>query len=146
VASRPRVITGGHLIFSLRDTKKIDCACYEPTKKFRNIIRELYPGDKITVYGGVRKTPLTLNIEKIKIHKLATIHHKVENPFCPQCKRHMKSMGKKGGYRCRHCGEKTNKENAKIETIKRKLLPGFYEVPVVARRHLAKPLKRMKTL
>lgn len=146
VASLPQTITGGHLIFSLEDTEKIDCACYEPTKKFRNVIRSLYPGDKITVYGGIRKHPITLNIEKIQIHELVTIHSKVANPLCPLCKRHMKSIGKNDGYRCRRCGIKTGEEKAKIVKIKRKLRPIFYEVPVVARRHLAKPLKRMQNL
>jgi tRNA(Ile2)-agmatinylcytidine synthase len=55
----------------------------------------------------------------------------------------MKSMGKKDGYRCRHCGTRFGKEKAKTVIIQRNLQPIFYEVPVVARRHLAKPLKRM---
>ena len=58
----------------------------------------------------------------------------------------MKSVGKNDGYRCRRCGIKTGAEKAKIVQIKRKLCPVFYEVPVVARRHLAKPLKRMKNI
>jgi len=146
VASKPRAITGGHLIFSFGNTKKIDCACYEPTKNFRSIIRYLCPGDKISVYGGIRKNPFTLNIEKIQIHALVAIHRKVENPLCPRCHRHMKSIGKNNGYRCRRCGIKTGEEKAKIVPIKRQLCPIFYEVPVVARRHLAKPLKRMKNI
>ena len=146
VASAPRTITGGHLIFSLMGTKTIDCACYEPTKNFRTVIRNLYPGDKITVYGGIRTNPLTVNIEKILIHELVAIHRKVENPVCPRCKRHMKSMGKNDGYRCRRCGIKSGNEKATTVTIKRNLSSIFYEVPVVARRHLAKPLKRMQNI
>ena len=56
----------------------------------------------------------------------------------------MKSIGKNGGYRCRRCGIKSGEEKTKTVTITRNLRPIFYEVPVVARRHLAKPLKRMQ--
>jgi tRNA(Ile2)-agmatinylcytidine synthase len=58
----------------------------------------------------------------------------------------MKSTGKNTGYRCRRCGIKTEEEKAKIVQITRPLCPIFYEVPVVARRHLAKPLKRMHNI
>ena len=139
-----RTLKGGHVIFTLRDkTGSIDCAAYEPTKGFRSIIRALYPGDKITVYGGVRHRPLTLNIEKLEVHELVTLEKKMENPLCPQCGRHMKSRGKTGGYRCRRCGEKMGADGAKMQILQRPLQKGFYEVPVVARRHIAKPLKRM---
>ncbi|MBN2603041.1 MAG: DUF1743 domain-containing protein [Candidatus Thermoplasmatota archaeon] len=140
----PKTIKGGHVFFEICDNKKnaITCAAYEPTKQFRRIVRNLRPGDIIEVYGGVRTKPLTINLEKIKIIKLTRIFEKEENPICPDCRKHMKSVGAGQGYKCRICGKKSNEPIEK--EIKRTLTNGFYEVPVCARRHLSKPLKRMK--
>jgi tRNA(Ile2)-agmatinylcytidine synthase len=52
----------------------------------------------------------------------------------------MKSKGKNQGYKCLKC--KTKKLYAESKKINRKINYGFYEVPVCARRHLSKPLKR----
>jgi len=95
-------------------------------------------GDKVTVYGSIRKYPYTLNIEKIKIDKLADIYKKLI-PTC-KCGSKMSSIGKNKGYRCEKCGSKTT--DIKYVKIERKIKEGFYEVPVCARRHLSKPLKR----
>ena len=56
----------------------------------------------------------------------------------------MTSAGKNKGFKCKHCG-KTIKSDEKVkEHVKRDLTEGrFYETPVSARRHLAKPLIRM---
>lgn len=144
VKREPYTIKGGHVIFSIYDGNEIECTAYEPTKKFRNIILKLRRGDEIIVYGGVRKEPFTINIEKIKILKLADVYEKVENPFCKNCKKHMKSAGKGKGYRCSICGKRAGENEAKYLKINREISPGFYEVPVIARRHLAKPLKRIR--
>ncbi len=140
ILSKPKTIQGGHVIFSISENNhQIDCAAYEPTKNFRNLIRELEKNDFVTVFGGVRKKPLTINIEKIKIESLADVYEKII-PSCPKCGKKMKSIGKNQGYRCRKCGIKTKKIQTK--KIERKIKTGFYEVPVCARRHLSKPLKR----
>lgn len=146
VASKPSTIVGGHVVFKLRDesNKVIDCAAYEPTKQFRDIIRELQVGDTIKVFGGVREKPFTINLEKIHIKKLVRIKKKVENPICTRCGKHMKSIGKEAGYRCIRCGLEVDEKQVRFVSVKRVLKPGFYEVPVCARRHLSKPLKRMK--
>ena len=142
VTKIPYTIEGGHVIFSIKDsTGKIDCAAYEPTKQFREIIRELIPGDKIEVYGGVRKKPLTINLEKINTKHLEKQVEKVENPVCPKCGKHMKSKGTGQGYKCKKCGTKS--EKPLVKERKRNIKTSFYEVPVCARRHLSKPLKRM---
>jgi tRNA(Ile2)-agmatinylcytidine synthase len=146
VSRQPITIKGGHVIFVLEDkTGKIDCAAYEPTKEFRLVIRKLRVGDLVECYGSVKekKGELTLNLEKIKILKLVKIKEKAGNPLCLKCKRHMHSIGKDKGYRCRHCGNKASEEAAIFKEVPRKLNPGFYEVPVCARRHLAKPLKKL---
>jgi len=144
VIVKPHTIKGGHVLFTISNdfNEKIDCAAYEPTKQFRNIIRELLIGDVVEVYGGVRKKPLTINIEKIEIKKLVDNFIKIENPICPICKKHMKSKGKNQGYKCLKC--KTKKVFAERKKKERNLNHGFYEVPVCARRHISKPLKRYK--
>ncbi len=144
VKKAPRTIKGGHIIFSIHDGDEIECAAYEPTKQFRNIIRQLIPGDEVVVYGGVRARPFTINLEKIEIRKLADAYKKVENPVCSKCGKHMKSIGKGKGYRCPKCGVKAGEEDAKYVKVERKLKEGIYEVPIIAMRHLTKPIKRMK--
>jgi len=142
VSKAPYDIHGGHVFFRVEDeTGSIDCAAYEPTKQFRKIIRRLLPGDTVEIYGSVREKPLTVNLEKFRVKKLVEKYEKVENPVCPICGKHMKSIGKNQGYRCVRCGEKSNKPV--IRRVNRELKPGFYEVPVCARRHLSKPLKRI---
>ena len=138
----PYTIMGGHVIFKMKDsTEEIDCAAYEPTKKFREVIRELDIGDKVEVYGGVRKEPLTVNLEKINVEYLEKKVEKIENPVCSKCGKHMKSKGTGHGYKCKNCGTKSEKPF--FREIKRDINIGFYEVPVCARRHISKPLKRM---
>ncbi len=144
VVSRSRKIEGGHVIFELEDeTGKIDCAAYEPTKGFRRIVEKLYPGDVVEVYGSVRKEPRSINIEKMRIIKLKEIWEKVENPICPKCGRRMESIGRGKGYRCRRCGTRAPEEAAVYRKVNRDIGVGWYEVPVIARRHLARPLKLM---
>ncbi len=142
VVKVPFTVEGGHVFFTIKDSSgEIDCAAYEPTKNFRKIIRELNLGDKVEVYGGVRKDPLTINLEKINIKYLEKQVEKVENPICPKCDKHMKSKGINQGYRCNKCGTKSDKPIFK--EIKRNINTGLYEVPVCARRHLSKPIKRI---
>jgi tRNA(Ile2)-agmatinylcytidine synthase len=143
VCEPPHTIKGGHVIFRIKDSSgEIDCAAYEPTKEFRNIVRELVSGDVVEVYGGVRGKPLTINLEKINIKRLEKQIEKFENPVCPRCGKHMKSKGKNQGYRCVRCGTKSKKPI--LREKERRVSLGFYEVPVCARRHISKPLKRMK--
>jgi len=144
VSTIPKRIPGGHVIFSLTDEEEIsiDCAAYEPTKQFRAIISQLDPGELIEVYGGIREEPITINIEKINILSLVDVFEKIENPVCPVCGKHMRSKGLNQGYKCKTC--KTTADNPIKNRKKRTLQIGFYEVPICARRHLSKPLKRMK--
>ena len=140
----PRTIEGGHVLFSIADGGSIACAAYEPTKQFRDVVRRLRPGDVVTACGGVRASPLTVNLEKLYVRRLVPCHRKVENPVCPRCGKHMKSHGHGQGYRCAVCGRRAAEGDAAFEHVDRRLHPGWYEVPVVARRHLAKPLARFR--
>ncbi|WP_409199769.1 DUF1743 domain-containing protein [Methanobrevibacter sp. DSM 116169] len=139
--NNPITIEGGHVFFKIKDeTAEIECAAYEPTKNFRKIVLKLVKGDIIELYGGIGKEN-TFNIEKFKVIKLNNIKYK--NPIC-ECGKTLSSAGKGKGFKCKKCGFKT-KDNDKIATIiKRDLIEGeFYETPISARRHLAKPLCRM---
>jgi tRNA(Ile2)-agmatinylcytidine synthase len=142
VVEDPFTIQGGHVLFTITDpTGTIHCAAYEPTKEFRNIVRGLHVGDLIEVYGGVREHPLTINLEKLAVKQLTPLLVKTENPVCPTCGKHMKSKGTEQGYKCIKCG--TTSATPIIQEKPRTITKGFYEVPVCARRHLSKPLKRM---
>jgi len=141
VSAIPETICGGHVFFPIQDEKgdKIDCAAFEPTKNFRELIRKLRPGDKVVLSGSV--TSMTLNIEKIEIKTLVPLY-KEENPRCPDCKKHMKSAGQGQRFRCKKCGTQAS---SKIRyEVERDIERGLYEVPPCARRHLAKPLVREK--
>ncbi len=139
VSNPPETMEGGHVIFALTDDRaSLACAAFEPTKGFRNIIRQLRAGDEVAVCGSVKNR--TLNIEKIRIISLKV--QELRNPLC--CGKRMKSMGREQGYRCEKCG--TIKKEKVIETLQRNLIPGFYEVPPSARRHLSKPLIRSQEM
>lgn len=141
VISKPRVIEGGHMFIDLSDDSgSIECAAYEPTKDFRNIIALLKEGDFIEVYGGIGEQN-TFNIEKFKTIKLNNIEYR--NPICI-CGKRMSSAGKDKGYKCKRCGHKIISNGKEKNIIERKLLEEkFYETPVSARRHLSKPICRM---
>jgi tRNA(Ile2)-agmatinylcytidine synthase len=140
VADPPRAIEGGHLFFSLRrDGGTINCSAFEPTKAFRNIVRRLIPGDIVEAYGSVREG--TLNLEKINLLSLAE-QRTSQAPLCPTCGRRMESSGRGQGYRCRRCRTRVAMRDSR--PIPRDLETGFYEVPPSARRHLSKPLARMR--
>jgi tRNA(Ile2)-agmatinylcytidine synthase len=147
VYKKPRVITGGHVIFRIADeTGEIDCAAYEPTRQFRDVVKKLVVGDKVRVYGGVKEKPelpLTINLEKISILELAPIYKKV-NPLCPRCGKRMKSEGRGKGYSCKRCKTRLPAGEAKFVKVSREVGPGAFEVPPRARRHLAKPLLRVR--
>jgi tRNA(Ile2)-agmatinylcytidine synthase len=140
VKNHPKTIEGGHVIFTLYDELgEVECAAYEPTKDFRDIIRHLRPGDYLMVYGGVGGKG-TLNLEKIKIIRLAKTYDS-QNPRCI-CGKRMKSAGKNKGYKCPSCGSKFRKAAKEIVEMERQVHDGFYEVPPSARRHLSKPIIR----
>ncbi len=145
VVNPPETIKGGHLIFSLSNNRKsVDCTIYEPAKGFRKTGNNLRAGDRLTVIGGVRERPFTLNVEKIRIEELAEARIKVNNPLCKKCGKRMKSIGKGQGYRCPICGKKAGETDAEFKAERRDIRLGWYEPPVGSRRHLSKPLKRMR--
>jgi len=140
VTEEPYTIEGGHVFFYI-ETRfgEVKCAAFEPTKQFRDVIRQLKRGDVVEVYGSMKKD--TINLEKINIVELADVYVE-ENPRCPVCGKKMESAGRNQGFRCRRCKTKA-KEKVRVR-VERSLENGFYEVPPCARRHLSKPLIRME--
>ena len=142
VASNPRTLEGGHVVFSLALPGElgdgcIDCIAYEPTKGFRAIVRQLRTGDRVRVYGSFKSR--TLNLEKLELRTLNRVVLAI--PKCEQCGRPMESAGRSQGYRCRRC--RTARPAKELQLVARELEEGLYEVPPVARRHIAKPLIRL---
>jgi len=137
VASQPETREGGHVFCQLEaGDASIDAAAFEPTKRFRDRVRALRPGDEITACGEVSNG--TLKLEKFAVRDL--IEATQTTPDCPSCGRSMKSAGRNAGYRCRDCG--THADGLVEKPISRTLSEGWYEVPPCARRHIAKPLVR----
>ncbi|MBN1785836.1 MAG: DUF1743 domain-containing protein [Candidatus Methanofastidiosa archaeon] len=143
VSGEPHYEHKGHVFFTIEDdTGEMICAAYEPTKEFRNIVSQLIPGDEIEVWGGVKATDygMTLNLEKIKIVDLVPIYANIV-PLC--CGRKMNSVGREKGYRCKQCGIRIDQSDVSKRKVERASKLGLYEVPVIARRHLAKPISRI---
>ena len=154
VASEPETRRGGHVFVDLEPPNgdgieppdagngaagtgdRLTCAAFEPTKRFRDRVRALRVGDRITACGEVSDG--TLKLEKFAARDLVRTER--VTPTCPDCDRTMESAGRNQGYRCRDCG--TNRDEKAERTLERDLEPGWYEVPPCARRHVAKPLVR----
>ncbi|MFP4196523.1 MAG: DUF1743 domain-containing protein, partial [Methanomassiliicoccales archaeon] len=143
VTGEARDLPGGHAVVTIRTAQgRLECTAYEPSKGFREVLRSLFPGDRVRVVGELREIPLTLNVEKLEVISLAEWVRKTGNPLCPSCGRRMKSVGREQGYRCRHCGTKAREGEEETVTVGRDLTKGWYEPPVCARRHLSRPLSR----
>ncbi len=140
VKNKAQVIEGGHLIFTLTDRSgDIECAAYEPTKQFREFVRELESGDKLMVSGGIGDKG-SLNLEKFELTDLATVYT-LKNPIC-ECGKRMKSAGANKGYKCHNCGIKLRDGKKEAIPVQRNIKEGFYEPSPMARRHLSKPFVR----
>jgi tRNA(Ile2)-agmatinylcytidine synthase len=137
VVEPPETREGGHVFLTLGDGEAtVECAAFEPTKRFRDRVRALRVGDRLTVCGEVGDG--TLKLEKFALRE--QVETELVTPDCPDCGRSMSSAGRDQGYRCRDCG--THRDGKVERPIDRDLEPGWYEVPPVARRHIAKPLVR----
>nr|WP_218644694.1 tRNA(Ile)(2)-agmatinylcytidine synthase [Natronomonas gomsonensis] len=137
VRTAPETRQGGHVFFRVGDAEaELRCAAFEPTKRFRDHIRALRPGDELTVCGELKDG--TLKLEKFAVRDLDRTE--LVTPTCSACGRSMESAGRGQGYRCRDCGTAAD---GKVERrLDRELSVGWYEVPPRARRHIAKPLVR----
>ncbi|MEA1931438.1 MAG: tRNA(Ile)(2)-agmatinylcytidine synthase [Euryarchaeota archaeon] len=142
VATDPETRQGGHVFFKLAaedrsNVATVDCVAFEPTKRFRDRVRGLRVGDRLTVCG--EHSDGTIKLEKFAVRELNRTEQ--VTPECSSCGRRMKSAGRDQGYRCRDCG--TSRPGKVSREVDRGLERGWYEVPPVARRHIAKPLVRV---
>lgn len=138
VASSPATGPGGHVSFLLRGGGgEARCMAYEPTKGFREAVRLLVPGDEVIAVGSYKGG--SINLEKLKICRLAEATQ-IRPPVCHVCGKRMTSAGKAKGYKCRACGAR--EMQPETDRLERRVVPGWYEVPPTARRHLARPLVR----
>ncbi|MFB6134791.1 MAG: DUF1743 domain-containing protein [Halanaeroarchaeum sp.] len=137
VLTDPWTEEGGHVFFTLgANGERRRCVAFEPTKRFRDRVRALRTGDRVTVVGEVADG--TIKLEKFAVRDLETTER--VTPTCPECGTSMESAGADQGYRCRDCA--TSAPGRVERQVTRDLSVGWYEVPPVARRHVAKPLVR----
>jgi tRNA(Ile2)-agmatinylcytidine synthase len=139
VASPPLTAKGGHVSFSLEDGEgaRVQCMAFEPTKGFREVVRSLLPGDRVVVAGSYKGG--SINLEKLLVEVVASPVIS-RPPVCERCGKRMTSAGTGKGFKCRKCGGRSR--DAETNLVLRSLTPGWYEVPPLARRHLARPLCR----
>jgi tRNA(Ile2)-agmatinylcytidine synthase len=134
-------IHGGHLIIEFEESE-IPAAVYSPTGDLVRIAEKLMPGDRVRVYGGMRRPSknhsMVLNAERIDV--LFILDKIYTNPVCDKCGKKMKSEGLGKGFGCRTCGLK-KKEKTPV-TIERGIVPGIYLSSTRAHRHLTKPFAR----
>jgi len=147
VSKNPRIIPVRHVLFSVRDNSgEIDCIAYEPTGDLRKIVHKLVTGDCVEIVGAVNRATknklLTVNLEKIKVLSLDQ-ELMMQNPFCPNCQKRLKSMGKHQGFRCERCGKKFVNIKKQEVILSRTLKPGLYVASTRSQRHLTKPLRRL---
>ena len=163
VTDDPETKQGGHVHVDVAGSSDegptLRCVAFAPTGRFRDRVRALRPGDRVTVCGEheVREATeateataetdsgnststerSTLKLEKLAVRDL--VRTELVTPTCPDCSRRMSSAGRGQGYRCRDCD--TSVPGRVERPIGRALEPGWYEVPPSARRHVAKPLVR----
>ena len=137
VRESPATRAGGHVFLTVGDGEAtIEVAAFEPTKRFRDRVRALRVGDDLTLCGEVSDG--TLKLEKFAVRALVRTER--VTPDCPDCGRSMESAGADQGYRCRDCS--TTAPGKVDRPLDRDIERGWYEVPPVARRHVAKPLVR----
>jgi tRNA(Ile2)-agmatinylcytidine synthase len=146
VSKEPRVIQGGHVIFTIKDnTGEVDCAAYAPTVTLCKTARKLMTGDVLKVYGGVRSSSsehgMTINLEKMNVLELA-LEASFVNPDCPDCGKRMSSMGTNQGFRCDKCGFRSSQLKRVEVNEERGLKKGMYITSPRSQRHLTKPHRR----
>ena len=148
VCEKPRRIVGGHVFLRvLASGRVVECAAFEPTGDFKEVVAALIPGDEITVFGGVRnrdpsrQSALTVNLEKVKVNRVAD-DFVARNPGCPKCGKRMKSAGRNQGYKCPRCRFTSRTAKKQLISRTRALQPGLYLPDRKAQRHLTKPISR----
>lgn len=147
VAGAAQTIAGGHVFVGLKEPAtgaRIALAAFEPTKGLRDAVRALRAGDKVEAFGAVSEgaNGPQVNLEKVRLLERAVHRVKIANPIC-SCGKAMKSRGDAQGFRCVRCGREAPRSAATFAPEPRAIQPGWFEACVCARRHLAKPIRRI---
>jgi tRNA(Ile2)-agmatinylcytidine synthase len=137
---------GGHVYISLvTEGCEVTSAVYEPAGDLVRMASRLATGDRVTVFGGVRRRsqahPAIVNVEKLEVLSVAP-RKEYENPACPECGRRTKSEGRGKGFQCPACGMRLRGARKKAKTLPREIQPGVYLPSPGAQRHLTKQLVR----
>ena len=145
INSKPYVIEGGHVIFTVKqNSAEMPAAVYEPTG-LADVATKLEEGDVIEIGVGVRKGTTKhskiLNVEYLWVLKLAPVYE-ILNPLCKMCGKRMKSEGKNKGYQCDRCKHKDYNIKKILIPQERRIKTGLYIPTPKAHRHLTKPLQR----
>ncbi|MEK6976621.1 MAG: tRNA(Ile)(2)-agmatinylcytidine synthase [Candidatus Thermoplasmatota archaeon] len=130
---------GGHAFVPLRDAAgaAFEAVAFEPTHAFRDALGALLPGDRLAVVGAFHEG--VLRLEKLRIVS-AAVQTIRRNPDCRRCGRRMRSKGPSTGFRCDACKEKMPSTAAVVEEVARRVDRAWHEPPVMARRHLHRPV------
>ncbi|MFA5943350.1 MAG: tRNA(Ile)(2)-agmatinylcytidine synthase [Candidatus Thermoplasmatota archaeon] len=130
---------GGHAFVALRDAAGMDfeAVAFEPTHTFRDALSALLPGDRIVVVGAFQDG--LVKLEKLRV--VAPAPHRIrQNPSCPKCGRRMRSKGPSTGFRCSACKERLPPTAMEWVESPRGVSMDWHEPPVMARRHLHRPV------
>jgi tRNA(Ile2)-agmatinylcytidine synthase len=138
LVERPVSRPGGHSLFSVQlDTgAQVRCAVFEPTKTLPRVVRSLLPGDQVRLWGGSQADSV-FRVEGIDLVALRPRNIPRENPRCPDCGRHMGSLGAGRGFRCARCRHRSPPESRQTRLVPSEFPVGRYHPTPSARRHLA---------
>lgn len=137
---------GRHLYISLDVAGSlVPSAVYEPAGDLLRMARRLMRGDRVRLFGGVRRAtsrhPAIINIEKIEVVSVQPNVRRA-NPVCEKCGKATKSEGTGKGFQCRTCGAKAAGKMKEITVVPRDIQVGIYLPSPGAQRHLTKQLIR----
>ncbi len=139
VLAAPQTLPGGHVRVKLRDApgREFHALAFEPTHAFRDAVRGLRVGDAVIVVGAWGND--SVRLEKLRIVELAA-DREPSSPLCPACGTTMRSKGRSSGFRCSTCKKRLGPEAKVWKELPRLVQSGWHEVPVMARRHLHRPV------
>lgn len=138
VAEVPTVLRGGHVRLRVVDCEgtTLDTVAFEPTKTLPRVLRELFPGDRVQVWGSRGPGP-AMKLEGLRVLSVAPRWAVGVPPECPDCQRRTRSLGALRGFRCPTCRRRFPPESARRTRLPISLRPGEYHPTPSARRHLA---------
>lgn len=139
VMGPPERRQGGHAFVALEDAagEPFEAVAFEPTHAFRDVLSAFLPGDRIMAVGALAEG--LVKLEKLRIAEPA-VHRRRRNPTCPKCGRQMRSKGPSTGFRCSGCKARLPPTAIEWDESPRGVDTAWHEVPVMARRHLHRPV------